>query len=217
MRSSAQAGDRAIRQMQSNSVIHVDPVEDHLKRKLRQHFRDLGFSKAEDGSLVLPGSEKEHVRRLHAAQRNDRVSGNLRFITENGDKLLSHFADGRKIDPSKIKLRLIRVQQRGVPAEIFRLASLTWSVPVSLGFGRRMRYLVWDDHHDKLVGIFALGDPVFNLSVRDKLIGWSATDRKERLVSILDAYVLGAVPPYNMLLAAPGSFRASRRSPSCWR
>lgn len=186
--------------MQSNSVIHVDPVEDHLKRKLRQHFRELGFSKAEDGSLVLPGAEKEHVRRLHSAQRNDRVASNLKFINERGEKLLPHFADGKHLDPSKIKLRLIRVPQRGVHAEIFRLASLTWSVPVSLGFGRRMRYLVWDDHHDKLVGIFALGDPVFNLSVRDKLIGWTATDRKDRLVSILDAYVLGAVPPYNMLL-----------------
>ena len=51
-----------------------------------------------------------------------------------------------------------------------------------------------------MAGVIALGDPVFNLSVRDKLIGWSATDRSSRLVNILDAYVLGAVPPYNMHL-----------------
>jgi hypothetical protein len=63
-----------------------------------------------------------------------------------------------------------------------------------------LRYLVWDTYHGKLAGIFALGDPVFNLSVRDQLIGWSASDRSERLVNILDAYVLGAIPPYNMLL-----------------
>lgn len=43
-------------------------------------------------------------------------------------------------------------------------------------------------------------DPVFNLSVRDNLVGWTASDRSNRLVNILDAYVLGAVPPYNMLL-----------------
>jgi hypothetical protein len=73
-------------------------------------------------------------------------------------------------------------------------------VPVSAGFGRRLRYLVWDQGHDRLVGVIALGDPVFNLSVRDNLIGWNAHDRADRLVSILDAYVLGAVPPYNMLL-----------------
>jgi hypothetical protein len=63
-----------------------------------------------------------------------------------------------------------------------------------------MRYVVWDAYHERLVGIIALGDPVFNLSVRDNLIGWSSADRSERLVNLLDAYVLGAVPPYNMLL-----------------
>nr|VFJ77899.1 MAG: protein of unknown function (DUF4338) [Candidatus Kentron sp. FW] len=73
-------------------------------------------------------------------------------------------------------------------------------MPVSNGFGRRIRYLVWDSHNDKLIGLIALGDPVFNLSVRDKMIGWNADDRRERLVNIMDAYVLGAVSPYNMLL-----------------
>jgi hypothetical protein len=63
-----------------------------------------------------------------------------------------------------------------------------------------MRFLVWDDYNDKLIGIFALGDPVFNLGARDQEIGWSSDDRKERLVGILDAFVLGAVPPYNTLL-----------------
>jgi hypothetical protein len=32
------------------------------------------------------------------------------------------------------------------------------------------------------------------------MIGWNANDRAQRLVNVLDAYVLGAVPPYNMLL-----------------
>lgn len=84
---------------------------------------------------------------------------------------------------------------------MFRLASLTWSVPVSNGFGRRLRYLVWDRSNEKLIGLFAIGDPVFNLSVRDRLIGWDAATRSKRLVNLMDAYVLGAVPPYNQLLA----------------
>ena len=77
---------------------------------------------------------------------------------------------------------------------------MTWSVPVSNGFGRRLRYLVWDKNNGKLIGLIAIGDPVFNLSVRDNLIGWNAQDRRERLVNIMDAYVLGALPPYNVLL-----------------
>jgi len=83
---------------------------------------------------------------------------------------------------------------------LFRLASLTWSIPVSNGFGRRLRYLVWDGHNEKLIGIIAIGDPVFNLSVRDTLVGWDVHDRAARLVNVMDAYVLGALPPYNTLL-----------------
>jgi hypothetical protein len=48
--------------------------------------------------------------------------------------------------------------------------------------------------------VIALGDPVYNLSVRDNEIGWDVHDRAKRLVGILDAYVLGAVPPYSFLL-----------------
>ena len=71
---------------------------------------------------------------------------------------------------------------------------------MSNGFGRRLRYVVWDAHNDKILGLVAIGDPVFNLSVRDMLIGWNANDRRERLVNVMDAYVLGALPPYNTLL-----------------
>jgi hypothetical protein len=63
-----------------------------------------------------------------------------------------------------------------------------------------MRFLVWDDNSGKLMGIFALGDPVFNLRMRDQLIGWDQKMRRNRLVNVLDAYVLGALPPFNSLL-----------------
>ena len=63
-----------------------------------------------------------------------------------------------------------------------------------------MRYLVKDRTNGKLIGIFALGDPVFNLRVRDEWIGWNQARRRERLVNVMDAYVMGAVPPYTDLL-----------------
>ena len=93
-----------------------------------------------------------------------------------------------------------RIETGTWQGDLFRLAALTWSVPVSNGFGRRLRYLVWDENNDKLMGIIAIGDPVFNLHVRDSLIDWTVKDRSKRLVNIMDAYVLGALPPYNMLL-----------------
>ena len=63
-----------------------------------------------------------------------------------------------------------------------------------------MRFLVKDRANGKLIGIFALGDPVFNLRVRDEWIGWNQAERRERLVNLMDAYVVGAVPPYSDLL-----------------
>jgi hypothetical protein len=57
-----------------------------------------------------------------------------------------------------------------------------------------------DEHNDKLMGIFGLTDPVFNLKSRDEWIGWSTKEREERLKQVMDAYILGAVPPYNDLL-----------------
>ena len=63
---------------------------------------------------------------------------------------------------------------------------------------------MWDNHNGKLIGIIAIGDPVFNLSVRDNLIDWDAQARGKRLVNIMDAYVLGALPPYNALLGGNG-------------
>ncbi len=183
------------------SVISVDaPGEASLKRKIRRHLHTLGFHKSDQGALEISGSDKYLIRAMHSSQRRDRLAASARFLSEKTPALLRHFASGREVDPKAIEPVLQRVIAGTWQANLFRLASLTWSIPVSNGFGRRIRYLVWDGHNDKLIGLIAIGDPVFNLAVRDKLIGWDVHDRAARLVNMMDAYVLGALPPYNALL-----------------
>jgi hypothetical protein len=184
------------------NIIQIEAREAILKRRFRAHLRNLGFRKNSDGELEAEGSGKDVIRQLHSGQRSDKLSQNRQFIKENYNELSKYFATGNEIDPHNISPVLERLESRATTTEskLFRFASLTWSVPVSNGFGRRIRYLVWDENNGKLIGLIAIGDPVFNLSVRDKLIGWSHQDRSERLVNIMDAYVLGAVAPYNMLL-----------------
>ncbi|MBL8688957.1 MAG: DUF4338 domain-containing protein [Rhodospirillaceae bacterium] len=184
----------------SGVVITLATREASLKRRLRYHLKTLGFTKNEEGLLAPPGETKAVIRAIHGAQRSDRLAQSQRFITERFPSLVKHFASGSDIDPARISPVLERVYSDTDEGDLFRLASLTWSVPVSQGFGRRLRYLVWDEHNEKLIGIIAIGDPVFNLSARDNLIGWNVADRGERLVNVMDAYVLGAVPPYNALL-----------------
>jgi hypothetical protein len=107
---------------------------------------------------------------------------------------------GADVDPSRISPRLVMVQRGSEDELLFRYAGLHWSIPVSSGYGRRIRFLVVDGQNDKLIGLFGLSDPVFNLSGRDSWIGWDWKHRRKNLHHVMDAFVLGAVPPYSMLL-----------------
>lgn len=184
----------------SNIIEGPFTTEARLKRAIRKELRQLGFVQ-KGGKLVQPQMlSKSEVRHFHSVQRTRLIKKNAAFIQSKSGDLIEFFADGSDIDPNSVRLSLKRVYAGSIEAEIFRLASLTWSVPVSNGFGRRLRYLVWDESAGKLAGIIALGDPVYNSSIRESFVGWSPSEKKKNLVNILDAYVLGAVPPYNLLL-----------------
>lgn len=181
-------------------VINVSSRKANLKRRLRRHIRKIGFHKTTEGALAIEGSGKSVIRALHEQQRYDLLEKNRVFMAQRSPILLRHFATGPEVQPNKVMPVLERIVSGTWQSELFRLASLTWSIPVSNGFGRRLRYLVWDGSNQKLLGLIAIGDPVFNLSVRDGLIQWNAQERGSRLVNVMDAYVLGALPPYNILL-----------------
>jgi hypothetical protein len=181
-------------------VIRLATREASLRRRIRQHLRSLGFTKDAKGLLVPPALDKEGYRDLHKPQRRERIELESKFVKEKRSRLLDYFAEGHEIDIAKLSVRIELIDQQCWQSDLFRFACLLWSVPVSYGFGRRMRYLVWDDYSGKLMGLFALGDPVFNLRARDAWIGWTSKDRSDRLVHLLDGYVIGAVPPFNRLL-----------------
>lgn len=181
-------------------AIPLFTLEARIRRALRRHLKGLGFTKCPDGSLRPPCEGKSTLRSMHAAQRAAKLESEAAFVAAQWPKLRCHFACGAEVDPANIQPDLEVVESDTWQSSLFRLASLTWSVPVSQGYGRRMRFLVWDRQINRLIGVMALGDPVFNLHVRDEYIGWDANDRRERLVGMLDAFVLGSIPPYNRLL-----------------
>ncbi len=194
------AGAIAKMEKSQKTVVTIESREANLKRMLRRHLHSLGFEKSDEGTLRVQDSGKAVIRALHRSQRGERLASQRHFLASKAEDLIQHFASGNEVRPEKISPVLERVKSGTRQGDLFRFASLTWSVPVSNGFGRRLRYLVRDQYNGKLIGLIAIGDPVFNLSVRDNLIGWDSNDRSSRLVNIMDAYVLGAVPPYNALL-----------------
>lgn len=190
----------AKKKKKTGKVIKIMTREALLKRKVRRHLHRVGFKRDDHGVLYLPADSKEAIRAAHQLQRAERSTKQKDFLKAKFPKLAPYFAIGAEIDPARVRPRLERVFTDTLEADLFKLASLTWSVPVSPGFGRRLRYLVWDDGHKRLMGILAIGDPVFNLRSRDEYIGWTGEQRGTQLIHTMDAYVLGAVPPYNQLL-----------------
>jgi hypothetical protein len=178
----------------------VNPtVIQHLRRDLEALLATTyGFVEKSENAASQEES-KYWLRRAHDAQRRDRLQDAKGFIERNEDSLLSYFANGTDIDPTQIDpiVTPVVTQQH---ADLWTYASLTWSVPVSQGYGRRTKFIVRDRFNDKVMAIFALGDPVIGLGARDKEIGWTKEQRHKRLYNIYDAFVLGAVEPYRQLL-----------------
>jgi hypothetical protein len=160
------------------------------------------------GGLKLPSWQgsangplsKDDVRAMHASQRRDVVYNEIAALKHKAGRLLEHFADGSEVDPERVDPELVLVKSDDPTSDLFRMAALRWSVPVSKGYGRRLRFLVRDRSNGKLIGIFGLTDPVFNLRSRDDRIGWTVEQRRSNLVHAMDAFVVGAVPPYSSLL-----------------
>lgn len=176
----------------------LDELRERIRIELLAHLALIGLEP------LAPASNqaytKDLVRSHHAAQRAAFRESEQQFLDRQGRRLLTHFAEGHEVIPGAVEPYISLVHPETEDARLFRLATLLWSVPVSRGYGRRMRFLVRDRANGKLIGIFALTDPVFNLQARDSWIGWSVDDRGQRLVDVMDAHVVGAVPPYSTLL-----------------
>lgn len=175
-------------------------MDESLRQSLVDMLVQQKFTLVSNKLMPPDQTCKDNIRNLYAPLRSKKLQEASRWLLTTEEKLLPYFADGIEIKVEEICPSLIPVntQRR---ADLFRYASLLWSVPVSAGYGRRMRFLVFDENNGKLMGLFALGDPVYNLRVRDQWIGWGVQEKNERLYHVMDAYVLGAIPPYSYLLA----------------
>ena len=178
----------------SESVERVD--RNALRDDIRNHLETIGLNGARGAAL-----SKDDIRAIHRFHREAARERILRALGRKAERFLEEcIANGDEVSPRAIRPELVEAKSGTRDGDLFRFATLIWSVPASQGYGRRLRYLVIDKANGKLIGVFALGDPVFNLRARDNWIKWNQAERRERLVNVMDAYVVGAVPPYSALL-----------------
>lgn len=175
-------------------------IEEELREHIVESLKHQGF-RIQGGRVIPPALlDKMTLRRLHAVAVQHRIERARKGLARYEPRLLRRFASGSQVVPEHIRPRLVEVQPHSEEELLFRYASLHWSIPVSSGYGRRLRFLVFDEQNEKLIGLFGLGDPVFSIAARDAWIGWGKEARRERLQYVMDAFVLGAVPPYSSLL-----------------
>lgn len=146
-------------------------------------------------------TSKDHLRRLHQPYVAEAIERAAPALREHEADFVAELCEGRTLAPDQIEPVLEPVVRGQHSARLFRWITLHWSIPVSNGYGRRLRLLVRDANHGgAVIGIIGLGDPVFSIRGRDAHIGWTADDRRIRLRYVMDAFVLGAVPPYSELI-----------------
>ena len=171
-----------------------------LRSRILDSFREQGFC-IREGLFVPPDSgDKDRLRSLHREAVKHNIERSRPGLERHEDRLLARIASGPDIIPEKVWPRLVLVQPGSEDELIFRYVKLHWSIPVSAGYGRRLRFVVYDESNSKVIGIIGLGDPIFGLGPRDRWIGWDREAKKPRLQCVMDLFVLGAVPPYSHLL-----------------
>jgi len=171
-----------------------------LKKKVILSLKKQGFLFDGDKISLPSDIDKQGIRQLHEEAVQAKIERSKKGLIRHEARLLSYIAAGTEVEPHAISPLLVQIKPGTEYELLFRYATLHWSIPVSSGYGRRLRFLVFDQNNGKLIGLFGLGDPVFSLAARDEWIGWNKEQRRSRLKHVMDAFVLGAVPPYSQLL-----------------
>jgi len=134
-------------------------------------------------------------------KRDEIIKANKKWIDKNIDIARNNLASGFDVLNSEID-PVIEVCETNKQHALFRIFRYYWSSPYSDYVGRRIKLLVRDNGlpNRPVIGIAALGSPIIHIPERDDFIGWDIKTRTKNLIYTMDAYVIGAVPPYNYLL-----------------
>ena len=189
----------------SDNLIETKNSEERVKLLLVKDLFRLNWSieKSRNKLVISPPSyyNKEIIRQSMSVSRQEILHNNRKWIEKHIDLAKKNLAQGKDTLKSEIS-PLIEICKTQKQHDLFRIFRYYWSSPYSEYVGRRIRLLIRDEgiDHCPIIGIAALGSSIIHIPDRDKWIGWDKEIRTNNIVYTMDAYVLGALPPYNYLL-----------------
>lgn len=180
-------------------------LDELVKQSIVKDLLELNWSIdfcGHDIKISPPSEYDKALIKLSMSRRRDEIILNNRaWIDDNLPKARMNLASGKDVLKSRIKPQ-IEICQTQKQHNLFRTFRYYWSSPYSDYVGRRIKLIIRDYGLPTrpIIGIAALGSPIIHIPERDEWVGWTKDQRTSNLVYSLDAYVVGALPPYNLLL-----------------
>ncbi len=145
--------------------------------------------------------DKTIIKKAMAVRRDELIEKNADWISDHISLGRENLIDGSELLKSDIKPQIF-VCKTQKEHDLFRLYRYYWSSPYSDYVGRRMRLIIRDMSlpSNPVIGIAALGSSIIHIPERDEWVGWDLKQRTNNIINTMDAYVIGALPPYNYIL-----------------
>lgn len=140
---------------------------------------------AERNAQFRTESVARFIRRMEKERSFDNEQVSIRNLIGDPSILIKNVQSHEKVcEPYIQVVTNERDEHSGYTlSDIWRYFRYTWSIPYKTMPGRNLYYLVRDrlQKHHPIMGIFALGNSVLNLTVRDDDIGWTVEAIKQNL------------------------------------
>ncbi|MFC2139362.1 Druantia anti-phage system protein DruA [Bacteroidota bacterium] len=145
--------------------------------------------------------DKDTIKYAMSVKRQEILIKDRTWINKHIELARQNLSNGYDVINSPID-PIIEVCETKKQHSLFRILRYYWSSPYSDYVGRRIRLLFRDRAlpNKPIIGIAALGSPIIHIPERDEFIGWDTKTRTKNLIYTMDAFVVGALPPYNYLL-----------------
>ena len=160
-----------------------------------------GYKLLQDGAFRLLSDSRDSLRDAHFVAKKERVVKQRQFIHKHADLIKDYMVNGSKLSVKKISPKLIQVCSGSDDEIIYRWWNhVWWSLPYEKAYGRQMRYIVWDEHHEAVIGLIGLQSPILSWAPRDNHLHIAKKDKDYWVNQSMSIQRLGALPPYNLVL-----------------
>ena len=198
---SEQISKKEVVEFSFNGKLPEQRVKLLILRDLMNLDWDIKFGKKKIEVVPPEAYDKDTIKQAMSVKREEIIKANRKWIDKHIDFARKNLAFGYEVMSSQID-PILEVCETQKQKDLFRLYRYYWSSPYSDYVGRRIKILIRDRalSNKPVIGIAALGSPIIHIPERDEFIGWDTKTRTKNLIYTMDAFVIGALPPYNHLL-----------------